>query len=340
MSPPKPYAHLYTNPSGPGDMRPTALQIIADETLTNALPGTNIVLTGATAGIGVETARALLTTGATLYLPVRKLESARTDLSALIAEHRSRIYLVEMDVSSLSSVKRAANELLAATGAKINIFIANAGMMGFSDRTLTDDGYEINFATNYLGHFYLFHLLKDALLSSASPEKSSRVVVVSSSVARGAKLERGYYDYNFTRSPYNMHAAYANAKLASTYLANSIERRYGSLNLHATSLHPGVIDTRFSRHVGREFVAMIMSNPAVARVAMSPEQGAATTVWAAVGKEWEKRGGRYLEDCGEASEGVDDEDGFGVGFVPRMFDVDAEERVWKDMCGLLGVAEQ
>jgi NAD(P)-dependent dehydrogenase (short-subunit alcohol dehydrogenase family) len=342
MPVPQPYAHLHTSPNGPGDVRPTALQIIADESLNNALPGTNIVLTGATAGIGFETARALLTTGATLYLPVRNLESAKTDLSALLSEHASQIHLVEMDISALSSVKRAATELLAIMGGKINTFIANAGMMGFSERTLTDDGYEINFATNYLGHFYLFHLLKDALLSSASPEKPSRVVIVSSSVARGGKIhgEAGY-DYNFTHSAYNMHTAYSNAKLASIYLTNSIERRYGSRNLHATSLHPGVMDTRFSRYVGREFVAMLMSNPAIARIVKSAEQGAATTVWAAVGREWENRGGRYLEDVGEAAEGVDDEDGFGVGFVKRMYDVDAEERVWGDMCGLLevGVAE-
>ncbi|CEN60406.1 hypothetical protein ASPCAL02846 [Aspergillus calidoustus] len=350
MSPAQPYAHLHTNPGGPGDARPTALQILADESLTNALPGTNIVLTGASSGIGLETARALLTTGATLYLPVRNLESAKTALSTLLQSsphNESRIHLVQMDIASLASVRQAAAEILRLSSGKINTLIANAGIMGLPELTLSADGHEMHFATNYLGHFYLFHLLKDALLSAASAAKSSRVVVVSSSAARAARLdgdgdnENRYSDYNFTRatSTYDMQTAYARAKLAEIYMANTIERRYGARNLHATSLHPGAIDTAISRHVGRGFVDILMSNPAIARIAKSPEQGAATTVWAAVAAEWEGRGGRYLEDCGEAGEGVDDGDAFGVGFVPRMYDVDAEEKVWKDMCGLVGVAE-
>ncbi|KAL4964256.1 putative short-chain dehydrogenase/reductase [Aspergillus stella-maris] len=347
MSPAQPYAHLHTNPSGPGDARPTALQIIADESLTNALPGTNFVLTGASSGIGLETARALLATGATLYLPVRNLESAKTALSTLLpsSHDKAHINLIEMDISCLASVKRAATEILSRSSGKINTLIANAGMMGLPELTLSEDGYEMHFATNYLGHLYLFHLLKDALLSSASPEKSSRVVVVSSSAARAAKLnadgEEGY-DYNFrgASSTYDMQAAYGRAKLAAIYMANTIERRYGARNLHATSLHPGGIDTAISRHVGKGFVDILMSNPAIARIVKSPEQGAATTVWAAVAAEWEKRGGWYLEDCGEAGEGVDDGDVFGVGFVKRMYDVDAEERVWEAMCRLVGVAEE
>ncbi|KAJ0416859.1 hypothetical protein BJY00DRAFT_325884 [Aspergillus carlsbadensis] len=356
MSPAQPYAHLHTNPNGPNDARPTALQIIADESLTNALPGTTIVLTGATSGIGLETARALLTTGATLYLPVRNLESATTALSALLlSENGPHINLVEMDISSLSSVKSAAAEILRLSGGKINILIANAGMMGLAELTVSADGYEMHFAVNYLGHFYLFQLLKGALLSSASLGKASRVVVVSSSAARAARLDRdaegdgdgegedGYaydYDYNFTRGTYDMQTAYSRAKLASVYMASSIEHRYGSRNLHATSLHPGGIDTAISRHVGRGFVDNLMSNPAIARIVKSPEQGAATTVWAAVGVEWEGRGGRYLEDCGEAGEGVDDGDVFGVGFVGRMYDFDTGEGVWRGMCALLGVKDE
>ncbi|KAL2832765.1 NAD(P)-binding protein [Aspergillus pseudoustus] len=349
-NPATPYAHLHATPSGPDDARPTALQIIADENLTNALPGTTIVLTGATSGIGLETARGLATTGATLILPVRDIDAARQSvLGSLVREHggeSGRICLVQMDIASLSSIKCAASEVLSASGGKVDVLIANAGVMGLPEKTLSEDGYEMHFAVNYLGHFYLFLLLKDALLSAAaaSPggkKKSSRVVVVSSSAQRAGILHLpDGYDYNFTRSEYRYDAAYANSKLAAVYLANGIERVYGARGLHATSLHPGAIDTGISRHVGRDFVKAIMSNEAVARVVKSPAQGAATTVWAAVGREWADRGGKYLENCGEAKEGVDDGGVFATGWVPRTYDRVAEERLWREMCALLGVEEE
>ncbi|KAL3454999.1 short-chain dehydrogenase [Aspergillus heterothallicus] len=343
MSPATPYAHLHTSPSGPGDARPTALQIIADENLTHALPNTTIVLTGATSGIGLETARALLTTGATLYLPVRSIPSARASLSTLLSQYgEAQIQLVEMDISSLASIKRAAAEILSLTKQQINVLIANAGIMGLPTKTLSADGFEMHFAVNYLGHFYLFQMLKDALLATASATgRASRVVVVSSSTQRAGNVNiADGWDYNFETAEYSFHDAYNNAKLAAVWMANGIERVYGGRGLHATSLHPGAIDTNISRYVGREFVAALLAHESIAKVVKSPEQGAATTVWAAVGKEWEGRGGRYLENCGEAGEGVDDGQIFGTGFVPRTYDDAGERKLWGKMCALLKVEEQ
>ncbi|KAL2862604.1 NAD(P)-binding protein [Aspergillus lucknowensis] len=345
--PPNRYKEAHASPNGPGDSRPTALQIITDEKLHNALGDKVLVLTGATSGIGLETARALAATGARLFLTVRDLNKAKANnaLSEIITENPDRIELVEMDNASLESVRRGADEILAASRGQVNVLIANAAVMGIKELELSKDGYEMHFATNYLGHFMLFQLLKPALLASASREFNSRVVVVSSSAQRVGNLAGGPngtlfgYDYNFTEpeAPYVFSTAYANSKLASVYMANEIERRYASRNLHATSLHPGAIDTNISRHLGRGFVEAFYANEAVVRIIKSVEQGAATTVLAAVGREWEGRGGVYLEDCAEAQRGAEDGNPLGTGYVERTYDEVLEGKLWGMGVRLLGV---
>ncbi|KAL2816187.1 NAD(P)-binding protein [Aspergillus cavernicola] len=332
------YASAHATPNGAGDARPTALQIIHDENLTSALKGKVIVITGATSGIGLETARALSATGATLFLTARDIPTAKTALSDILED--GRVSLIEMDNSSLKSIRRAAGEILAAAvGGQVNILIANAGVMGIPEKNVSEDGFEMHFATNYLGHFLLFQLLKPALLASASETFSSRVVAVSSSAHRAGGLEN--WDYNFDKSSYDHNAAYANTKLATVYLANEIDRRFGGrCNLHATSLHPGGIDTGISRNIGREFVEMLLNDESMLKIVKSKEQGAATTVLAAVGREWEGRGGRYLEDCDEARKGVDDGNVFGVGFVERTYDEVAEGRLWGMSLGLVGMEDE
>lgn len=332
------YAAAHAHPQGPGDARPTALQIVQDEKLENKLAGKAMVITGATSGIGLETARALAATGATLFLTVRDPEKAKPTLNDLLQS--DRVFLVKMDNSSLVSIRAAAADIIAKSNHQVNILINNAGIMGVPNLQITDDGFEVQFVTNYLGHFLLFELLKPALIASATPEFSSRVVNVSSSTARSVHLATSD-NYNFEKKEYDAAVAYAQSKLAMVYMANEIERRYGHKGLHATSLHPGGIMTNISRNVSPEIIAMVLEElkKSGANVLKSAEQGAATTVLAAIGKEWENKGGRYLEDCAESQRGRDDYDGFGVGWTGQMYDADNEAWLWKDSLKMLGLQD-
>lgn len=330
------YAAAHLQPEGAGDSRPTALQIIRDEELENKLVGKVAVITGATSGIGLETARALSATGATLFLTARDLTKAKVSLQGILEP--DRVFLVEMDNTSIKSVRDAAATILAKSNGIINILINNAGTMGISNLTLTEDQHEIHFAVNYLSHFVLFQHLKPALLASATNNFNSRVVNVASSAQRAGNLDH-LVSYSSEGGGYDHGVAYANSKLATVYMANEIDRRYGHKGLHATSLHPGAINTNISRNIGAEFVAQIMSNPDVVKILKSTEQGAATTVIAAVGKDWEGKGGKYLENCEEAKRGPDDNDVFGVGWVRQTYDSENEQRLWGDSLEILGIKD-
>jgi NAD(P)-dependent dehydrogenase (short-subunit alcohol dehydrogenase family) len=170
------YQAAYNSPDGAGDAGPTALQIIEDENLKGKLGGKAIFVTGCSSGIGIETARTLFTTGATLYLTARNLEMARTALPDLIVSER--VHILELDLNSLDGVRACANDFLSKSK-KLNVFIANAGIMASSEGH-TKDSFETQFGTNHLAHFLLFNLLKPTLLSSSSPKFNSPAIFLSS----------------------------------------------------------------------------------------------------------------------------------------------------------------
>jgi hypothetical protein len=120
-------------------------------------------------------------------------------------------------------------------------------------------------------------------------------------------------------------------------MANEIDRRYGSKGLHATSLHPGAIDTPLGKFMDPKQVEAFRNNEASMRIVKSPEQGAATTVVAAVGKEWEDKGGKYLVDCAEATRGEDDDSISGVGYVAHTYDPEREAKLWRDSLEMVGL---
>ncbi|KAF7590638.1 hypothetical protein BBP40_002586 [Aspergillus hancockii] len=165
--------------------------------------------------------------------------------------------------------------------------------------------------------------------SKCDSQLSISSLIVASSAHRAWELNESD-NYSFEKGGFHHGLAYANSKLATIYMANEIDRRYGDKGLHVTSLHPGAINTDISRNLGPEFVKQIMSNKNILRILKSPEQGAATTVLVAVGKEWENRGGKYLEDCEEAKWGDDDREVFGVGYVRQTYNPTQEERLWND----------
>ncbi|KAG4273237.1 hypothetical protein FPRO04_09843 [Fusarium proliferatum] len=328
------YTAVHANTTGPGDARPTALQIIKDEGLEEKRQGQIFVITGTSSGIGIETVRAIAATGATLYLMARYLDKAKTALDGIFDP--SRMELFQMDQGSLASVRDAATAILKKTS-KIHCLIANAGIMAIPDLRFTADGHELQFGTNHLSHFLFFQLLKPALLAAGSSDLPSRVVVLSSS-SHNIHGINDADNYAFEHGDYDPNIAYAQSKTANIYMADEIERRYGAKYLHATSVHPGVVATGLTRHMppdafkGMEHIYPMMK---------SVEQGAATTVWAAVGEAWKHSGGKYLVDCDVAKPAVDGDDKMiGPGYAPHAYDVEKAARLWKDSLKLVGLKDE
>ncbi|KAH8668880.1 hypothetical protein BX600DRAFT_480824 [Xylariales sp. PMI_506] len=328
------YAAAHANPQGPGDARPIALQIIHDEGVEGQLRDKVIVITGTSSGIGIETVRALSATGARLFLTARSPDKAKTALADIYDP--SHMELIQMEQGSLASVRAAASEILAKTD-KINILVNNAGIMAVQTLEFTEDGHELQFGTNHLSHFLFFELLKPALLASATPGFQSRVVMVASA----AHLRNGINDsdnYNFQKGGYAPLVSYSQSKTANIYMANEIERRYGSQGLHATSIHPGGIWTPLAKYLPSEAIEAAKADTALAKAMKNAEQGAATTVWAAIGKQWEHRGGRYLENCAEAEPAVREGEGVYGGYAKHAYDPEREGRLWEDSLKLVGLA--
>lgn len=194
--------------------------------------------------------------------------------------------------------------------------------------------------TNHIGHFYLFQLLKDVLLTSATPGFPSRVVSVASFGHRGGPPRLD--DYNFEQpGSYNEWAAYGQAKTANIWFSNELERRYGSRNLHSTSLHPGGIATGLQVHLDPA-LSKNWDKPEIAAYMKSPEQGAATQIYAALSKEWKDKGGKYLSDCVE--QGPFQHSGQPMyvgddGYETWAYDEDKEKQLWKDSLKMVGLQD-
>ena len=330
------YAAAHANPQGPGDARPTALQIVEDENVLGKLLGKVIVITGTSSGIGIETARALSTTGATLFLTARDKSKAHDALSGILDP--PRVTFVEMDNASLDSVRAAAMTILNKSSGQVNILINNAGIMAVPDLQLTKDGHELQFATNHLAHFLLFQLLKPALINGGSPEFHSRVVNVTSAGHRLHSINESD-NYNFEKGGYDGWLSYAQSKTANIYMANEIDRRYSNKGLHATSVHPGIIGTGLGKYMDPVMIETFFTDPVKRRKVKSIEQGAATTVLAAIGKEWENKGGRYLVNCADAPWGEEDGDVEGLTSVNHTYNPKDEARLWQDSLKMVGLAD-
>ena len=315
------------------DARPSGLQIIKDENLVAALPDKVFLVTGASAGIGVETARALASTGGKVYLTVRDLKKGHAACSSFLEP--GRVELLEMDNSSLASVRAAAKTFLEKNN-RLNVLVCNAGIMA-TPYSKTTDGFESQFGTNHLAHFLLFSLLKDTLLASSTPDFNSRVVTVSSSGHMGSEVQFDNYGFSDGKD-YNPWAGYGQSKTANIYMANEIENRYASKGLHGLSLMPGGIWTGLQKFVPDETMKEWKGKPGIDKFMKSTGQGAATTVLAAVGKEFEGKGRLYLEDCEVAklSEGGDFAAG---GYVGHAFDKEKEARLWEDSLKMVGLNE-
>ncbi|KAK4548418.1 hypothetical protein LTR36_009328 [Oleoguttula mirabilis] len=333
------YAKAHEHPQGPGDARPTALQIVDDEGLTGKLDDKVFLVTGVSSGIGIETMRALYATGGHVFGTVRNMEKGQKVVDEIEAKTQGgKITLVEMEMDSLTSIKKGVEALLKQSD-KLNIIVNNAGVMATPEGK-TKDGFETQFGTNHIGHFYLFQLLKHTLLESATPVFPSRVVSVSSFGHRSAPVR--FDDYNFSQpDSYNPWVAYGQAKTANIYFSNEVERRYGSKHLHSTSLHPGGISTGLQVHIDPELMKG-WDSPEVRAYMKSLEQGASTQVYAALSKEWASKGGRYLSNCVEEKPFAHPGEFMYIGddgYAEWAYNAENESRLWKDSLKMVGLQD-
>jgi NAD(P)-dependent dehydrogenase (short-subunit alcohol dehydrogenase family) len=269
-----------------------------DEVLAGVdLSGKRVLVTGVSAGLGVETARALAARGAHVIGAARDLRKAESAMERawVDAKNGGGVELIALDLASLASVRACADRLVAA-GKPLDLVINNAGVMAcpFSH---TADGFEMQFGTNHLGHFVLVNRIASLLRSG------SRVVALSSAGHRFGDVDLD--DPNFTRRAYDPWVAYGRSKTANALFAVAFDQRHRERGVRAVAVHPGGIETELARHLDPGALkAMVDKLSAELAAKGKPPvrfktipQGAATSVWAGVVAPAEEAGGRYCEDC-------------------------------------------
>jgi NAD(P)-dependent dehydrogenase (short-subunit alcohol dehydrogenase family) len=290
------------------------------------LTAKRVLVTGVSAGLGVETARALAARGAQVVGAARDLSKAKaaTEQVRSQAARGGSLQLVQLDLASLESVRHCADGLLAG-GKPFDVIIANAGVMACPKGT-TVDGFETQLGTNHLGHFVLVNRIASLL------RQGSRLVNLSSAGHRYADVDLD--DPNFERSPYAEFIAYGRSKTANVLFAVEFDRRHRARGVRATAVHPGGIRTELSRHMtpgAREkLIAEINASQPKGAPAFSYKsipQGAATSVWAACVGDAEAIGGRYCEDCQVAE--VASVPGLRAGVQPYALDPERAQALWK-----------
>ena len=295
----------------------TAAEVIAGVDLS----GKRAIVTGASSGIGVETARALADAGAAVTLAVRNMQAGER-VAAQIREGTGNgaVTVGALDLSDLSSVSAFA----AAWSGPLDILVNNAGVMAIQELTLSTGGHEMQFATNQLGHFALAFGLHDSLAAAGS----ARIVSVSSGGHLRSPVVFNDIDYAFR--DYDPFGAYGQSKTANVLFAVEATRRWAPDGIVANALMPGGIATPLQRHLPEGYAAQALDAFRAAGTDFkSVQQGVATSVLLAASPLLEGIGGRCFEDCNEAVR-VDRRGKPGQGGVaPYALDPANAERLWE-----------
>jgi len=311
-----------------------------EEVLTGVnLKGKRILVTGVSAGLGVETARSLVAHGAHVIGAARdlkKAEGATAEVRKDAAANGGSFELIELDLASLASARAAADKLLDA-GKPLDIIIANAGVMA-TPFGKTADGFETQFGTNHLGHFVFINRIASLLAPGA------RLINLSSSGHRFSNVNLD--DPNFENEPYEPFVAYGRSKTANILFTVEFDRRHKDRDIRAAAVHPGGIMTELARHMDPAHIdAMIkqMSEQAEAQGEQPFQwktipQGAATSVWAAVVAPAEEIGAKFCENC-HVSSIVPDEQTIGLmaeGVRGYALDPANAKALWKKSEEMVG----
>lgn len=313
-----------TRITSPFGFASTALEVVEE----HDLGGRTAIVTGAAGGIGFETARALAAAGAHVTLAVRDLAAGEAAAERLNAELAGlacagKVGAGRLDLANLAAVAGFAE----AWGERpLDLLVNNAGVMA-CPLGYTVDGLEMQIGVNHFGHFLLSLLLVRSLMNAAQDGRASRVVSLSSIAHRRSAVD--FDDPHYRRRPYDKWSAYGQSKTANALFAVGFNGRFADLGVNANAVMPGGIMTGLQRHLeGGEMTALgwLDENGATRSGFKTTEQGAATSVWAAVGSELEGHGGLYLEDCAQALPWSPEHPLNGV--CPHALDPEAAERLW------------
>ena len=253
------------------------------------LSGRRAIVTGGSSGIGVETARALASAGAEVTLAVRDADAGHRTAADIATSTGNRdVHVGRLDLADQGSVRA----FLANWSGPLDLLINNAGVMALPQLQLTPEGWEMQFATNHLGHFALALGLHEALAARGN----ARIVSLSS---RGhLRSPVVFDDVNFTSRPYDPWLAYGQSKTANVLFAVEATLRWADDGITANAVHPGAIETNLARHMDPEDLQRLLTSGMYRYKTI--EQGAATSVLVATSPLLEGVGGRYFEDCNEA----------------------------------------
>jgi len=310
-----------------------------DEVLSGMnLQGKRILVTGVSAGLGVETARSLAAHGAQVVGAARDLNKAKAATEQVrkdAATNGGSFELIELDLANLKSVRACADRLLA-KGEPFDVVIANAGVMA-TPFGHTADGFETQFGTNHLGHFVLVNRIESLI------RDGGRLINLSSAGHRYANVD--LEDPNFEHTPYEPFVAYGRSKTANILFAVAFDRRHRSRGIRAAAVHPGGIQTELGRYQDRGRIEKMIDQINQQRAAQGKgpfqwktiPQGAATSVWAGVVASADEIGGQYCEDC-HVAHVVPDDLPVGTNEGVRSYAVDpkAAEALWKKSEEMVG----
>jgi NAD(P)-dependent dehydrogenase (short-subunit alcohol dehydrogenase family) len=316
---------LPTTPFGAASTTPFGASTTAREVLEGVdLRGRRAVVTGAASGIGVETARALAGAGAEVTLAVRDREAGLRVASAITGSTGNPwLRVLPLDLADQRSVRA----FVTAWEGPLHMLVGNAGVMA-SPLRRTREGWELQFATNHLGHFALATGLHPAMAGA----DGARVVAVSSSAH--LRSDVGWDDVHFTRRPYDPWLAYGQSKTANVLFAVEAQRRWADHGITVNALMPGAIETNLQRHVDAAELDRLRAQLGGDGPAWkTAEQGAATSVLLAASPLVEGVGGRYFEDCQIAAP---HRPGTRTGVAPYALDPEAAERLWAYSAAALG----
>jgi NAD(P)-dependent dehydrogenase (short-subunit alcohol dehydrogenase family) len=303
------------------------------------LKGRRILVTGVSAGLGVETARSLAARGAQVVGAARDLNRAKAATERVrkdAAANGGSFELVELDLADLKSVRACADRLLA-KAELFDVVIANAGVMA-TPLGHTADGFETQFGTNHLGHFVLVNRIATLI------RDGGRLINLSSLGHRYSNVN--LEDPNFERTPYEPFVAYGRSKTANILFAVAFDKRHRDRGVRAAAVHPGVIHTELARHVDASEIEKIIEqrNQQLEAEGKAPfqwksiPQGAATSVWAGVVAPGEEIGGRYCEDCHVAHLVPDNVpiNTITAGVLGYALDANNAEALWKKSEKMVG----
>ena len=303
------------------------------------LTGKRILVTGVSAGLGVETARSLAAHGAEVVGAARDLDKAKAATAQVrkdAAAKSGSFELIELDLASLKSVRVCADGLMA-KGQPFDVVIANAGVMA-TPFGHTVDGFETQFGTNHLGHFVLVNRIASLIHSGG------RLINLSSAGHRYSNVD--LQDPNFERAPYEPFVAYGRSKTANILFAVAFDKRHRGRGVRAAAVHPGGIQTELGRYSDPSRIQKLVEqiNEQLAAEGKGPfqwktvPQGAATSVWAGVVASVDEIGGQYCENCHVGKIVPDDAPISVISEGVRAYALDAKnaEALWKKSEELVG----